>query len=669
VTNQPVAWEPLLDFPLAQTHSLASALLTTYDPPDIGFLVEHFLPPLLDLDRQPSPDSVEQRYFLGELETRLRLLQGRLTIVSSSRTEATLAPRYRWLSRYVKCLSVGARASVTQHAKVWLLEWHAKPVNSGESKAKPKPDLLELVVSSCNLTSSGFKDQLQAAWRLSIPLVKGKQKPNWGPLVPFLSALDAATRGPVHSDAFTHAKKLLRRARCPDGIRFIASVPGQFNNQQLASRPWGAAALSDCRLTGHGTNKIRVLSPFIGTWPPGALGKWAKAAGASVKELDLIWIDQLHPWTSGWRAPVNSVNALQHAAVGLLRLCHEKCGDKDAAGLHPEHLARDNRWSHAKLYQFRKGRQRKVLLSSANFSPSAWGFPRGAVGGLSIENFEFGVLLDQAAWPEELERASLESFGSGHQPWVSEEESIERDSQAWAQAVWNGRSVEAQCRLPEAAQGFPKGVLLAAKTAKSSCKVAWREIGKRIFCASIPWIAPTPPATLQISWEQASLSIPIVDTREVEVDEKLESIGDAADAQDLADRLLLERYGGPAAELDQEGKEDELASRAPDGDEKRVDTKLDESCSATRKDSYAVPSFAQARDWFDRLDCWWSRIVLAKQRRHRESLDALRADGRVLVRVFERAMARESSAGHQGHVVAAELVREELQWRLEELGG
>jgi hypothetical protein len=79
-------WKSLLVTDAPATCRLQHALLTSYDQPDARFLVEHFLPLLLGLDRDSGSEGIERQYFFGELTRRLEALHGQLVVVSPNRT-------------------------------------------------------------------------------------------------------------------------------------------------------------------------------------------------------------------------------------------------------------------------------------------------------------------------------------------------------------------------------------------------------------------------------------------------------------------------------------------------------------------------------------------------------------------------------------------------------
>ena len=80
-------WESLLHTDAPQGCSLKAALFTTYDRADDRLLVEHLLPLLLKLSREPDGEGAERQYFLLELDGRLKRLHDRLLVVSSTARE------------------------------------------------------------------------------------------------------------------------------------------------------------------------------------------------------------------------------------------------------------------------------------------------------------------------------------------------------------------------------------------------------------------------------------------------------------------------------------------------------------------------------------------------------------------------------------------------------
>lgn len=189
MSNAEFGWESLLHTDAPVGCSLKAALFTTYDRADERLLAEHLLPILLKLGHEPADNGAEQKYFLLELDERLKQLHDKLVVVTSTMrdepadSEETESSAYGWLWRCIRHLTVGRNHNAVQHAKLWLLHWGAADV-----------EYLEIVVSSANLTLSAFKNQMQTAWRVCIALRSQGSKARlsqWGVLPDFLRELAA----------------------------------------------------------------------------------------------------------------------------------------------------------------------------------------------------------------------------------------------------------------------------------------------------------------------------------------------------------------------------------------------------------------------------------------------------------------------------------------------
>jgi len=209
-------WESLLHTDAPQGCSLKAALFTTYDRADERLLVEHLLPLLLKLSREPDGEGAERQYFLLELDGHLKRLHDHLVVVSSTAREEPGdaderdSGTYEWIWRSIRRLTVGSQSKAVQHAKLWLLHWVAKDNNGIE--------YLELVVSSANLTRAAFKGQIQAAWRACIelrPQGSAARLNGWGVLPHFLREL-ATSAG--DSGRLTPFVELLARVECPERV-------------------------------------------------------------------------------------------------------------------------------------------------------------------------------------------------------------------------------------------------------------------------------------------------------------------------------------------------------------------------------------------------------------------------------------------------------------------
>ncbi len=387
-----IGWESLLTTDAPADSRLEAALFTTYERPDERFLVEHLLPALLRTEKDPEGEGIERQYFLLELHRKLEQLHDRVVVISSSAREEPISEQdhgafaYGWVWRHLRELAVGYGGRVVQHAKLWMLHW-----TSPEGH-----DYLEIVVSSANLTRAAFQEQLQAVWRTCIELQPRRSEERltaWGVLPSFLHELAGSCGLPGRLDSFV---TLLSRAECPANVTFVASVPGIHARQALTRTPWGAAGLAKVAPPGRGAVCLSMTVPYAGNWSASSLKSWCAAFGGTTSRLELLWLDRDHPWANRWVMPAGTLKELRVVGAPLSRLCHysEQSGRFDS--FHEEHHPADPRWSHAKLYHFRRGRSQRLLVTSANFSMAAWGTP-GTDGSLSIENFEFGVCLNR--WP------------------------------------------------------------------------------------------------------------------------------------------------------------------------------------------------------------------------------------------------------------------------------
>jgi len=95
---------------------LASALLTTYDPPDADVLLDKYLPLWLGMQRRPSEGT--DVAFLAE---RARFLKEARKTIAIFHSHGTLAG-HPWLwSQYVRPFPTAPNCR--QHAKLWMLHW------------------------------------------------------------------------------------------------------------------------------------------------------------------------------------------------------------------------------------------------------------------------------------------------------------------------------------------------------------------------------------------------------------------------------------------------------------------------------------------------------------------------------------------------------------------
>ncbi len=653
-------------FSLGQLHvsaapralSLNAALLTTYDPPDLRFLAEDLFPSLLRLALPPDEAARQQQVFVVQLERELARLGDQLLIISSGArggTGPTLSDSpYRWMHRCLRQYRVGRDRAAVQHSKLWLLHWVP-----GDREAAEHGEMLEIVVSSANLTREAFRDQIQAAWRVLLPLhaTPGKAL-QWGVLPAFLEALgkSAGCRPKV-----THFINLLMRADCPKDTRFIASIPGVHDPKALKRHPWGYRGLSRLPMPKRGASQCTILSPFIGDWSAPSLTAWASAAAAKPEHVRVAWLsadDHLRPEAAVWKLPPTSAAAM--AEVGMaLRALPRHPDDGEAIPYHSDMAADDMRWGHGKLYEIRRGRTRWLVLTSANFSPSAWGRP--FKDGLLLENFELGVALRGVPFPLQL-GVPLSA------PIVAETTKEPKNvASIWAHAEWNGEHVAVHCRCGET---VPR--LLVRGECKSHRGGKWvRAQGARIATAVVPWSLKRlgAPVSCTISDGSLGIEVPVLDVRPSSERHEQPSPGlSDDDATRIRDEHLFERYGGAPVAVPTDdpvalpGKKPPAAPKPKPGPPPLHGSK---TTGIAPPDSYELPAFRTARRYFAIVDTWVGRFKDAQDGTLPESLlSSLRSDGAALAEALNRQSDRDRVSGGHGVNLGARLAAEEIRLRL-----
>jgi hypothetical protein len=634
--SQPLGWEPLLASVAPKGCALAAALFTTYDRAEERLLAENLLPELLQLSHEADGETAERKYFSLELNDRLKQLHGRIVLVSSTQREeanpdeeAAGDGMYGWIWRSIRQLTVGKTGRAVQHAKLWLLHWEHS--EGGQ--------YLEIVVSSANLTRAAFRQQIQAAWRVCLalgpPSAKSKLD-DWSILPEFLRALAVSAGDDTHIKKFI---SLLARADCPPGIGFVASVPGKHPQTAL----WGAGGLRNIMPAGRGAVKAWVLVPFVGAWTKESLQQWCSQFDGKPNGLSLVWIDKNHAWVPHWLLPTTTLKHLATAGCTLLQLVFDTQRGKRTDHFHDEHRVSDARWSHAKVYAFRRGNSRRLMLTSANFSQAAWGTP-APNGGLDIENFELGVCIAQSDWPFD----HLKKF-EDHQDVATSPNMLLRSSRliSWAQASWDGASVLLECKCQRELAG-------QVLSGKEPLPIIFRKADANgMYTAQIQWTdAEQIPKSVWLTCGAETLNVPVFDDRPLAARESSfpDNISEA-DAQAMLDQLLFERYGGKAA-TDDEADFEQTSKNAVFG---KAGKPLGDS-GAT--DSYAVPAFVDARQHLQTVDTWASRIAQAKQGGSEFALEVLQRDGQLLMAAFSR---RDISGNNE---TGARLAAEELALRL-----
>lgn len=572
--------------------------MTSFDQPDAGLLVEYLLPSLLGASHSLSQELQERTLFFGELGTALEQLHGRLTVISTPPRAAREAAQYPWLWRYVSHFMVGADARAVQHAKLWAFHWKD---DDGE--------LLDLHVSSTNLTSSAFKGQLQAGWQASMRLgdrATVNARRTWGELVPFLEALGASA-GAAATMRLQRLVALLGRVQCPDEITFVASIPGR----KSAAR----------QLQRFVPSEIHVLTPTVGDWNARTLGTWCTDAGVAPGKVHLKWISTRHPWAaiSGWALSQAASETLDASGVQLECLPTE-------ARFTEQHREADPRWSHAKLYLLRSRRIRRLLVTSANWSVSAWG-----AGKTAPRNFELGVIFE-SEWTD-LESLG-EPFDAPHTvPFcVDRGDDDERASALeWAEASWDGKLVQLRARSSDSSTPITTVINFSGGS-----EAAVPLVGG---AARLPWTDPDrTPHFARFTQGTETLEVDVVDLRPPSEFSKtpLPEV-DPAVAKALREAFLLQRYGGPAV----------------DADSIPGLSTLRRHVGTTLPTDYSVQALIDARAAFGVVDAW--HAALADAQNDPLLVERVRIDGKQLQALYAR---REGPA--------AGLALEELTWRIDE---
>ena len=400
---------------------------------------------------------------------------------------------------------------------------------------------------------------------------------------------------------------------------------------------------------------VSVLVPYVGSWSARSLEFWCRAFGGRASRLELLWLDRDDLWANQWLMPVGTLKALRDVSAALLHLCHYSHQDAQFNSFHEEHHRFDARWSHAKLYHFRRGHSRRLVVTSANFSEAAWGTP-GTEGSLLIENFELGVSVEQATWPFR----NLEPL-SENVATVPELPPRVGNKIIWVAASWDGRTIILECRCPaecEVAANLKAGTetfalrqwtLSPKDRSLRRFELAWH----KAWCA---------PFTIELDCEGEVLSVLIFDARPRPERENTFPPGldlDAETIQLMLDRLLFEQYGGRFADPGEAGAAKTLVDESTEAPanapqfEKAGPQGIDHPGSG---DSYAVPVFVLAREHFDVVDNWAAAVKSATDG---DSRSALLRDGQRLTEALERQAERSGPSS-----VGAQVAREEIILRL-----
>ncbi|RDI98956.1 hypothetical protein DVT68_10700 [Dyella solisilvae] len=587
--------------------------MTSFDQPQAGLLVEHLLPSLLGANHSPSQDLKERTLFFGEIGNALERLRGRLTIISSPLYVARESSQYPWLWRYVSHFTVGAHSRAVQHAKLWAFHWKVKD-----------EEHLDLYVSSTNLTTSAFKTQVQAGWQVSLPLGQRNSqvtRRTWGELVPFLVALGDSA-GEIAATHIARLITLLGRVECPADVTFVASIPG---NKSAA-----------CQLQQFTPSELHVLTPTIGEWNDRTLSDWSIDVGVASGKVHLKWISTEHPWIGrhSWNKAQSGWTLSTSASDTLKKYVQLECIPSEAR-FAKEHRDGDDRWSHAKLYLLRSGRKRRLLVTSANWSPAAWG-----AGKIKPRNFELGVVFE-SKWTD------LEALGEPFDPPDTMPFCVDRTDEErasaleWAEASWDGKRILLRARSSDSSTPI-SAIVFFSDGKEGNCELVdgdpprpWTEM---------PWTDATQtPLFTRFTQGTESIEIDILDLRLPTEFAKtpLPEVAPAL-AEALREAFLLQRYGG--AVVDPESISGLGGGHKWPG-------------AGTPATDYSVQEWLEASAAFDVVDNWRKALTDAETSAESDAaqIELIKQDGKELRTLFK---------GREGP--AAALVAEELGWRMDQ---
>lgn len=626
-------WKPLtgLSDPRLHNGRLRGALLTTFDPPDPGLLIEEYLPVWLGLENSYANEGNDRLRYFAELEDALKRLRGQIAIVSSAGELATSTEAWIW--NYIRRFEVGAEGSAVQHAKLWM--FHRDPPTKG------KPETLELIISSANLTRDGLRGQIQAGWRCVLPLRDQGSKERlkaWGVLPGFLFELGKAS-GNGGSKMIERWHDLLRRCDCPKDAEFVASIPGIHSANALAQRhsTWGAAGLR-ASWSGRAIRKMVAMAPTIGRWTSESISDWAELIGVEPSHISVAWLRDSHPWAGNWQLDPPTEAALSKSGIQWLEVPVPEQNEWKSP-LCNEHEKNDLRWSHAKLYELREGRRRRMLITSANLSRAAWGDPQRD-GKLKIENFELGVLLRvQDGFGDRLCTGSFKRATR-----KMDYQKLQPPPIAWLAAEWNGKELAIECRTSGASvlESFIS-VTAARTTSIVKCSLSWK--GRPLNRARMPWPQAerggVPFLVAVQTMEGDTRQVAVHDVRPIGEDGILCGEFDEPLLREALDRLLEERYG-----------------YAPDtGFDGSAGNGGNGTTAATGYGDYSVLAYVDARRRFKLIDNLWTELQQADDC----SRSSIAKDGK---RIVERWLEVSKSSTDRNTRLAAKIAADELARRI-----
>jgi Tyrosyl-DNA phosphodiesterase len=617
-------WTSLYSSPCSRgTGSLKAAIFTTFEAPDTAFLVEDFLPEILGLDRRLS--DVSNEYFWAELDDKLK--RSNITIISSFGKE--ISNDYKWLWKYIQNYSTGCNNKAIQHAKLWLI--HREGINND------KPETLEIHISSANLTKSAFEKQIQSTWRTVISLSKESAESNrksWGVLPLFLEELGKSCGNCELIDYF---QDLLEKAKAPNDVTFLASVPGTYNRR----KPWGSHGLSKLKLDNRGSTKIGVLVPYVGNLNQKDLKYWTGEIDGNLDDLTLMWIDKNHPWANddNWKMQSKTFKNLSGNGAKIVKF--------DSI-VHDEQPEWDNRWNHSKIYEIQKGNSRRIIVTSANFSPSAWG--KRVNNGIKINNFEFGVVIRKKSGWSLIEKSELlDELIHDDAHLTDDIQESPNKGLVWALAKWDGQKINVKARtVPNNKHPNRTITIFCDKKLTKNIEEMWQKESK-LWEWSTDWFQNKNgiPNSILINYNSHITKIPLIDSRQYD-EKELDPIPevDLERSRELKYALLLERYGGQFVNDADETPEyldiEEIKS-----------LKNPNNRNSNCESDYSLSWLVQSREWFTIIDNWANK--------YDTSLYEIEKDGEKFIEYFSLIYKESFDIGIS---VAAKVVAEEFKMRI-----
>lgn len=604
-------WHNLTEPLCRRPGRLHRALLTTYGCPDFRFIARRLLPRWLGIDTDPEDQPIYDVALCDRLgcgeghsgETPIEIIYGRGRL-----GDARTSP-----SRYQACFGLYETSEV-QHAKLWMFH---------RIHDTPPQHTLELCISSCNLTEALFQTQIQAAWRCVVEWdrpASHSQLDTWGVLPTFIKELIGATacRNPIAK----YWSDLLKQVEPPSGVQFVASVPGEHRKGV-----WGIDGLARCIDNNWESQTVVISAPYLGQhltdeWIDG----WAAKARCGSPRLAWpatdTWPDQQAAWSRTGDAAQQWAMTRQTCDT----LVNRSCVMPIAPVTNEEREAIGRRWSHAKLYGFKKGMARRLLLTSANFSPSAWGDRNTHNGPLTITNFELGVLLEDGCDWSTIPWLNITSTALTDNIRITEP----RTRATRLTATWNGTHISITYKLKHKPRKIIQIHYAQGGSDKSrTLTVLWQRRRRRR-----EWLA-------SVVWRERD-GLPLV----CHIDDRDVVILDGRDAggRNITERnnVILSALGVARTQLT-EYREDCYAARF--GAKRQDDTRDGDNSFNTspgnrdggdqRGESpadYSVPAVMVAQEWFAIIDKWHEALITNT----RDSKHVLRDGQRLLIGWLER---------------------------------